>query len=299
VYILRNEIPVWGGIIWKRTYSSTDNSVRFECSTFESYFSHRFLSDVISFESGDGEDQLVIAQTIARQVASEALIDVATGKTGVLRYWTGFYYEFKKIDAAITSISSLFDGFDWNVRVYVDGSTHQLKRRLIWGYPYLGVLQKNTQLAFMYPGNIKTYTTLDDADGSGTNIYTIGGGEGLDQIISASSSPKLINAGWPILDYSVSYKDTFNPALLDAKAVLDAAKFRSPVTILTVTVAAGSEPELGSYNPGDWARFHIEDEWNSEPIDTYFRITEISTTVSDTGAPEAVTLVIGGVGTEA
>lgn len=298
LYIMRNGVPVWGGIIWKRAYTN-DRMVKFECQTFESYFFHRFLYDVISSDTfgTDGDDQLSIAQAIANQVASGALIDVDVATSGVLRFWTGFYWEYKTSGEAIDSISSLFDGFDWNVFIYTDYQTGDFKRHLAWGYPYLGVMQSDSNLAFTFPGNIKTYSTTEDADKAGTNIFSIGGGEGLDQIVSPSVSDQLLWDGWPQLDYSVSYKDTFNPDLLDAKAVLDRQKYKAPVTILSVTVAAGAAPELGTYNPGDWARFIIQDNWNSPAIDQYFRITAVSCSISDDGSPEAVTLEIGGLGT--
>ena len=40
VYILRNDKPVWGGIIWTRDYDSTTQAMHFQAATFESYLMH-------------------------------------------------------------------------------------------------------------------------------------------------------------------------------------------------------------------------------------------------------------------
>lgn len=292
LYILRDGVLVWGGIIWKRMRSSTDRNVRLECETFESYFDHFFQNAVKGWEA---VDQLTMAQELALEAAGEVLIDVDGGLSGVLRYKVAFPYEYKTVSSEISSIASLFNGFDWNIRTHmqVDGT---FTRRLVWGYPQLGISRDSTKFLFEYPGNIKTYSITEDASKAGNYLTAIGGGEGLDQIESHAGAADLIASGWPRLDISTSYKDVFDPALLDDRARSDMAKYRVPVTILSVTVAATQDPVLGSYRPGDWARFRIDDDWYPDPLDVKLRMTGYNVTVNDDGSPETVALEMGGEG---
>ena len=40
LYVVRNGVCVWGGIIWGRTYSLIDKIVSITAAEFQSYFSH-------------------------------------------------------------------------------------------------------------------------------------------------------------------------------------------------------------------------------------------------------------------
>lgn len=286
VYVLRDHEVVWGGIIWKRLYDSKDRKCRFEAQTFESYFNHRFQNTVLGFEN---VDQMEIARTLALQAADEMHIDVDPATSGVMRYYNSFYYEFKTLGSELDGLSSLWDGFDWNVRVYLD-ENGILRRRLVWGYPHLGVPKDTTQIAFEYPGVIRSYTTTEDADKAGNRLWAVGGGQGLDQIQFEARDQNQLDNGWPLLETSTSYKDVFIPSQLQDRSKQDLERLRPPVTVLNVEVSPFSEPKLGSYAPGDWARFVIADHWNNPPLDTKMRITGYSVSRTVTSPLDTVTL---------
>lgn len=288
LYIIRDNQIVWGGIIWKRMYDSTSRRVRIEAGSFESYFDHRFQSNVLGFED---VDQMTIARTLALQAADEMHIDVDPATSGVNRYYNAFYYDFKTIGGEIDSLASLWDGFDWNVRVYLD-ETGVVRRRLVWGFPNLGVSAEDTEFLFEYPGNIRTFDVVADADKAGNRLWAIGGGQGLDQIQYEAIDMDQLSAGWPLLETTTSYKDVFDPPRLQARSIQDLERLRPPVTILDVEVDPFSDPILGTYNPGDWARFIIEDHWNNPGIDIKRRIVGYNVSVSATSPLDRVSLQI-------
>jgi hypothetical protein len=288
LYIVRDNQIVWGGIIWKRQYDSGNRRVRFEAGSFESYFDHRFQSNVLSFED---VDQMTIARTLALQAADEMHIDVDPATSGVNRYYNAFYYDFKTIGGEIDSLASLWDGFDWNVRVYLDVNG-VVRRRLVWGYPNLGVSEASTTHLFTYPGNIRSYSVDANADKAGNRVWAIGGGQGLDQLQFEARDDAQLAAGWPLLETTTSYKDVFDPPRLEARSLQDLERLRPPVTLLSVEVDPFSDPILGTYFPGDWARFIIEDNWNNPGIDIKRRIVGYNVSVSATSPLDRVTLDI-------
>jgi hypothetical protein len=288
LYIIRDNQIAWGGIIWKRQYDSKSRQVRYEAGSFESYFDHRFQSNVLGFED---VDQMTIARTLALQAADEMHIDVDPAISGVKRYYNAFYYDFKTIGGELDSLGSLWDGFDWNIRVYLD-ETGTIRRRLVWGYPNLGVSAADSTLIFEYPGNVRSYTVNADADKAGNRVWAIGGGQGLDQISYESRDDAQLAAGFPLLETTRAYKDVFQPARLQARSKQDLERLRPPVTIVSVEVDPFDHPRVGAYNPGDWARFILDDNWNTPKVDIVRRIVGYNVTVSANSPLDRVTLDI-------
>lgn len=290
IYVVRNDQIMWGGILWKRQYDASSRSVRFEAETFESYFDHRIQAQVLSFEN---VDQLDIARAFALQAADEMHVEVDMDTmSGVLRYLNAFYYEFKTLGSEINSLATLFNGFDYNIRIFPDPTTGVMRRKLIWGYPYLGVSPTETQFLFEYPGNIRDYTTTEDADKSGNRIFALGGGDGLDMIFAEARDNNQLNLGWLLLEQVTQYKDLYDPALLLEKSKQDLKRLHTPVTVITADVAAEGDPNLGQWFVGDHARFYITDRWNFEGVDRIMRIVGYSVQMSNKSPIEQVTLEI-------
>ena len=65
IYVDRNGVIVWGGIIWNRTYNSNNQHININASEFESYFEHRRISVTSPYVN---VDPLVVA----RQLVSNA-----------------------------------------------------------------------------------------------------------------------------------------------------------------------------------------------------------------------------------
>lgn len=286
LYILRDGRPMWGGIIWKRAYTRSTRRVSLAASSFESYFAKRFQNQTLAFAQ---EDQLDIARTILGDAPAHIGIDVSSALSGVLRDRVMFDYEFKTRGEELDQLSNLINGFDWNVVVSVDTSG-TLRRTLVFGYPYLGVSAANTAYVFEYPGNISDFTISEDADGGGNTVWAIGGGEGEDQLETFASDTVSISNGFPILETSRSYKSVVSPTTLQGHADEDLAQLKVPVTVATVDVRPNDDPALGSYSPGDFANFIIDDPWLDGRQVLTRRITGFTVQVSDAGGPETVSL---------
>jgi len=316
VYVLRDGVPVWGGIIWKRTYSDS-RELRVIAKTFESYFYKRLQHTTKYF---DNEDQLDIARWLVENnepasshlfsfirpdedfvrdyllqnsTAADLLINVSNATSTQYRSRTMFGYEFKTVGEELSALSNLIDGFDWNVEIVkeADGS---LSRNLEFYYPYAGRPMSSSDLMFEYPGVVSSFTVTDDAENAANIVWSIGAGEGTEMVTAVAADDAQLNAGWPVIETSRSYKSVIRPSTLNGHADADLARMLAPSSLVEVTVRPDIEPLFGSYTLGDWARFRIEDIFLSPPVDYAARITEISNTVNDSTGLESIKLTLGG-----
>jgi hypothetical protein len=149
-------------------------------------------------------------------------------------------------------------------------------------------------LMFEYPGSIRDFELNEDALDGANEVYALGAGEGVDQKFAVAVDAEQAAAGYPRLQETRAYSSVVLDETLQAHAVRDLERLRAPVTVFEVVVDARTEPVLGSYSVGDWARFRMEDEFVTPAVDQYARITGISVTVDDSTGLEQVTITLGG-----
>lgn len=297
VYIFRNQKVMWGGIVFKRQYDSSSRVLRLTCKSFEEYFYRIIQRHTLSWTN---TEQLDIAREfITRNKAhSNVLIDLDTQTmSGMKRERNMYDFEFKTVGEELERLSSLLKGFDWNVEVYTEPTTNELKRVLNFYYPNKGKSKEDTDLLFEFPGSIREFTLSDDAESGATKIYGIGAGEGETQLWASKDSQASVPIAerYPPLEKTKSYKSVSIKSTLQSHVDSDMEKEKSPVTVIEVTLRGDGEGEheVGSYDVGDWARFRIEDPFLPEPIDQYHRITGFKVNVEDSSGLETVTLVLG------
>lgn len=293
LYVVRDEEPVWGGIIWKRKYDGNTRKLTITASGFESYLGSRIQLINKTFTN---TDQLDMARWLLESsgVAESILADVSDRTSPRKRDRTFNGFEFKTTLDELTRLGNLIDGFDWNVEIYKDPESQEIRRLFQFYYTARGVPADQTDLYWEFPGSIRTFTLSEDADAGANMVYAIGAGEGVDQLWASAFVYDQIVAGYPLLEQSRSYKSVVLEPTLQSHAEKDRDRLSSPVTIFEVTVSANDEPQLGSYAIGDWARFRIEDQFVTPMIDQYARITGISVTIDDGTGLERVALTLGG-----
>lgn len=295
VYIFRNELVVWGGMIFKRQYDSSNRSLRITAKSFEEYFYHIIQKKNINVTN---TEQLTIARQIitGNNAHKDVLINLdTTTVSGIKRERNMYAYEFKTVGEELERLSSLLNGFDWNVEVTTDPTSGVINRNLSFYYPNKGKTKENTDLMFEFPGAIRDFTLSDDAESGANVLYGIGAGEGDEQLSYSKSDATQAAAKYPRLESTVSYKSVSEQSTLISHVESDLKTMLTPVTVIEVTLRGDGEGEheVGTYDVGDWARFRIEDPFLAEPIDQYHRITGFKVSVEDDSGLETVTLVLG------
>lgn len=278
LYIDRNGVLVWGGIIWQRRYSSLGQNSSGDPGTllvtgqeFWSYFT-RLLCNAGAFISG--QDQIATAAALlgtgtssvsgftytGAQSNAVSNIGVAIGgvaSSGVSRTTWHYGYELKPYSEMITDMTTADSGFDFGIDVAWSGTTPTKTMNL--AYPRRGRPASGTGLVFSMPGSITDFDYDEDATKQATVLFVLGAGEGSAMQSTVQQAADLLGAGWPRLDAQISFKDNYvtgdlgltSQAALVARARAESAALKSTITLPSLYVRADRDPQLGSYITGD------------------------------------------------
>jgi hypothetical protein len=305
LYVDRDGVLVWGGIVWTRRYSSDRATLELQAADFFSYLAHRIIWPRASEESTTGQvgpylgtDPLAIVADLLTRAQ-----ELTGGNLGLTLVGTlsssvtvdaGPFRDIdqKPYDQAITEISQAQQGFDFVTEVAYGSSGNRL-RRIRLGWPRLGVSQATTGLVFEMPGNVISYVWPEDGTGLIDRLWMLGTGYGQGQLISQQpadfTTAPLILGGDPLLEGHQSYKDVVDQATLDARASAYLAAYnQGPLTLPELTVATDLDPVLGGYSVGDWCRVRICDPRFPAGMDDTWRITQIAVSPPETQHEQAV-----------
>lgn len=296
LYVDRNGILIWGGIIWGRDYNSADQTLSIAAREFESYFERRRITTTRDFVN---TDQLVIAQTLINDAQSVPSGDigvvVGSETSGVLIDRVYYDYELKGVYPAVQDLSRAENGFDFNISVDYDPITFVPIKTLVLGYPRTGTVYSSTSLSapvFEFPaGNIVEYEYPEDGSVAANTVYALGAGSNEGKLIAVAQDNTLLTAGWPLLEEQANYSDVTDSTLLSELATGQVNAVAYPPTVIKIVVPAFVNPELGSYDIGDDARLIITDERFPSTLDAIYRIVGLNVQPGEDG-PERVTITL-------
>ena len=299
LYVDRDGVLVWGGIIWSREYNSSSQQLTISAQTFDSYFNRRRINQTKVFFN---TDQFTIAQYLVTQAQSASGGDIGvivpTTTSGKLVTRTYYNYEQKTVLSAIQDLSkagaanSSLPGFDFSFDVAYNGAgvptkTFNLK------YPRAGTAYSSSNASapvLQFPaGNILEYSYLEDGSLAANLLWISGGGSNEGKQLNGTSDSSKITAGWPLLEDNYNYGDVISPTLLSNLGSGHLAAVSTPPTTLTVIVPPYVNPVLGSYVVGDDFRIMITDDRFPSGLDTTYRLIAINVTPGEAG-PERATL---------
>jgi hypothetical protein len=297
VYVERNGVIVWGGVIWFRSYESNNQHIALSCSEFESYFNRRRITITREFEN---VDQLTIAQTLmsdAQSVANGNLgIVIPTNTSGVLISRTYYPYEQKTVLSAIQDLSKAGTGipaqtgFDFSIDCAYD-SDYNIVKTLNLGYPRYGTAYSSTSTTvpvFEFPaGNVVEYAYNEDGSLLANTVYATGAGYNEGKLIYSASNSTVLAQGWPLLEDVSSYTDITDPVVVQNLAVGQVAAVSLPPTTLKIVVNPSIDPLLETYKVGDDARVRIADARFPNGLDTVYRIIATNVTPGENRAERA------------
>ncbi len=300
IYVDRDGVLIWGGIIWLRTWNSDTQRFDFSAREFGSYFERRRIKDTLVY---DNEDQLFVAQDLLNLAQAETGGDIGvivpTNTSGILVTRVYYDYEIKDVWGAVKDLSNQQDGFDFNIDVAYDTNLEPRKYAFT-SYPYRGVqydANNASALVFEFPGNIVVYEWPDDGSVTANYMYGIGPNSNEAKIRAEATAPlNQIAAGWPLLEDSVSYTDQYDPDILYQQTLGQVTARQTTVVTPKIVVPAYADPVLGSYKTGDECLLRITDDrfpnyGQGFGLSVVKRIVAISVQPGEDG-PERVTLTL-------
>jgi hypothetical protein len=294
IYVDRNGVLVWGGIIWSRDYNSSNQTLTMHAREFESYFERRRISSTLTYTN---QDQLAIVESLINSAQSVPFgnigVQVGTLTSGVSLSRTYYSYELKTYFSAIQDLSRSTNGFDFNIAVAYDGDNNPTKTLLL-GYPRLGNTYSATSASvptFELSSNLVEYQYPEDGSIAANTVYALGAGSNEGKLIAIASDTTKTAAGWPLLEEAANYSDVTDSTYLAGLASGQVASVSYPPSTIKIVQPAYVNPVFGSYNIGDQARLRINDNRFPTGLDTNYRIVALNVEPGENG-PERVTLTL-------
>lgn len=306
VYVWRDEVPQWGGIIWTRRYDSRTRQVQIGCGDWWSYYDHRKLLPVLSlpvdptFEVAEmtlaagSVDQNALARQLITwtnaHTGGDLGIVLDTSTSGTAADYTYRGYELRDVGAALRELANVLDGQDmvFDVARSLDAQGRP-KRLFLQGDPHLG--QQGSPWVWELGGNLVGYTW--PSDGSRFATRTFAGGEGsVEGTPIAVSEDTTDYAAWPLMETEHAYTTVSDPDRLQQHADADQLAARRPVVLARLEVRGDLDPIVGAWGMGDDARVVIVDDFHTTGLDAGMRIVAADITAPDDNSDEKVVLTM-------
>jgi hypothetical protein len=304
LYVVRDGVPVWGGVVWTTKYASADRSVEIGAAGFLSYFDRRRVlaasyvpgrDDVGTLQPTEytDVDQADIARELIRTAQAHPDGDIgvraeppddpnAPARPRTLIYQA---YELKSVGEALRELAELDEGPDFLIDVaFSDDGTPV--RRLRVGDPLLG--QGGAPHVWDYGANLMSYTWPCDGASMAGRVFALGAGSESGQLIETAADPGLTAAGWPLTETEVSYAHLEDRQVLASIAAATLRTVNRPVILPELVVRADRDPVLGSYQVGDHAQVVIRDDFFPDGMDFRVRILAVEVTPDE----ETVSLTV-------
>lgn len=320
LYVDRDGVIVWAGIIWTRQPSGK-YSKEIQAAEFMSYYQHRYVKTTLSTDSSAvlnpslvpaGQvlyaDQKYIMWSLMTYAHVQAggnpgiSVDGLTAPPhGITRQATYYGFERPEIYKAISELAAADDGFDFGIDVGWTATTNnnppkRYRRARTW-YPRRGRTADESGLVFVKGGqgaSILSYDWPEDGTASATEVSSLGAGTGEAKLSAVVQDTDRLASGWPLLEAVTSYDAVVDQAQLTGLANSELAAREQAQVQPTFEVSADTDPAFGSYSVGDEALFIID----PEPIcpagrSGVLRIVGIENTAA--AGPERVRLTCVGV----
>ncbi|HEX6468500.1 MAG TPA: hypothetical protein VF069_05340 [Streptosporangiaceae bacterium] len=305
LYVERDGVPVWGGVVWTSRYSSADRTIEIDAAGFLSYFDHRRVlpstydsaaDDLATLATSYTDvDQTEIVRDLVRQAQAQPGGDIGIepaetepAAAPILRTISYPGAQLKSVGEALRELAALEDGPDvlFDVAHAPGGG---MVRRLLVGTPMLG--QQGSPYVWEYGANLVSYTWSEDGSSTANRIFALGGTRDGDQgqLIAVAADQ---TTGSPLAETEVSYLDIMEPDVLRSHATAALAAVSRPVVLPELTVRADLDPVLGSYHVGDDALIVINDAFFAAGVQFSARIIGIAVTPGDDAAEEEVQLTV-------
>jgi len=299
LYVDRDGVLVWGGVIWGRSYNSTSQTLSFSAQEWISYFDHRRVTQDVQFTN---IDQLVIAKTLIEDAQNATYGDIGVGynsagqtTSGVLINRTYYNYELKNVYQAVQDLSRQGDGFDFSIDVGYDAITGLPVKNFNTYYPRSGVAYTFGDPdvpVFTFPaGNMVEYEYPEDGSVVANTVYALGAGSNEGKLLSTQSDATKFTEGWALLEDQANYSDVTDATLLAELTEGQVNGLSYPPTTIKAVVPAFTAPLFGTYNVGDDARIIITDSRFPTGLDEIYRIVGLNVQPGEDG-PERVTITL-------
>lgn len=308
LYVERDGIIVWGGIIWSRQYDSASQTLSIGGREFESYYDRRRVNNDQVFAAGT--DQFSIVNSLLTQannqpsgnigVVMQSPLGSSVGMPSAYPIWDN---EKRTVFDVVRDLSrqSTPYGFDFAINCAYD-SNKNLTRTFNLYYPRKG--QSYSTNAFQpmleFPGSMLYYAYPEDGGSMANRMY----GAGQQGYVYTATNYDALAEGFPLLEDSVSFVQIPNPLVVNSMTEGEVSARALPVTVLTASWSPTTDPieygvdgqlitadvgmVFGSFQTGDVFRIRITDDRFPTTLETSLRLQKFDVRVGDGGTAEII-----------
>lgn len=274
VYVMRNGVIEWGGLMLTPTVPLGAEIVQVRCVGWLGWFDAR---DIWTDRQFPTTDQFLIFRTLVADsqdvgvlgAGADLGITVDYGAlSGVLRDRLQEYRYFagKNLGAAMRELAALENGFDYRMRYRVSDAGDKIEKAILLSYPNQGIDYSGSRNAFEYEAgqrtNILQRGVSFDASGMRWRIRGWGAGSDVSRLLSTQVDDSLRGV-YPFFDGQGSFSSIVTQSVLDdnTRAVLGT---KGHVAVIPSTVVDPKlDPKWGTYGIGDTFNVDIVDGFAS------------------------------------
>jgi len=283
LYVERDEVIMWGGILWTTQADVAGDTFVLNGEGFLSYFRRRVIRTTQSWPSGEYQENIASELIDYAQLVAGGDIDIVTSSVsaGKVRNRTYLSEERKSIGDAIEQLAAVDDGFDFDfVSAWVADA---LTTTFTTTYPNTG---RATSYIFELGTNVSVMGVSKDGTTIVSSAEAIGAGLGDEAIIGVATNAAL-HSQYPRLEAVETFSDIRDYDTLGLHAERRLKRGSGPMESISLKVFADTLPALGAYMVGDLVE--VRGTYGFIDIDSTYRIMEIGVAVNEDGA-EQITL---------
>lgn len=275
IYALRDDRPMWGGIIWTRNYDSAKQEVQIGAGDWWTYFDHRKVIPMIPANpdlttvAGLSTTYTALDQNeIARRLVQLAQthtggsigVTVDSSISAVVRDRTYNGWDLTGVGDALKNLVNIDGGPDLVFDVLP--SSPAPIRALRLGDPWLG--QQGSSWEWEIGGNVMGYSWPSDGTRMATRAFATGQGVDLGLPIAVAEDTSRYVGGFPLLESESTYGSAETTDTLLGHAASDQEAGRMPVVLPKLVTRGDITPTAAEVDRGD-------DGWLVIPPDPFHR----------------------------
>jgi hypothetical protein len=306
LWIDRDDVPVWCGIVWSRTYQATGRTYEISAQTFESY-PHQVYNAVDAAATEPSQDFVNIAWSVVQgytgyNVGVQLPPLQGTGTT-LTRTFVGTDYNSwgDFIDSMVQA------GAEYYIKPTKDVNGNRVPSLIVgrwdlvenppttyWriGVPVAQALISGVDL--QYPGGIAEYWWPENAVQAANRVLAIGKANGALTPRQIYTNASNLAQGYPGLDVRITVSEVEDQNTLNAITTATLTNSQPPMLAPTIILDGSVPGAFGDWNLGDNVKLMIDDPYRfpNGPVSGVTRIVGYSLTPASENGPETVNLTI-------
>lgn len=229
IYMERDGLLIWGGIVWSRTWAEESKTCGMTAQTFESYFDHIVIDSHFIMQN---VEQTIIFRDLINALQAQVSSNIGLIQntpyptSGIERTVLIPGYEYHFAQDVVSQLVGTDDGFEYTIDVVASGTPDHPSKLVKVGYPTLS--NPTSDLSYDYPGSISNFWWPESGTKGATKAVALGYGSGPTMYSGLAIDGDKLAEGYPAWWQVNSYKNIADRNLIGARARKDLETFGMP-----------------------------------------------------------------------